>query len=42
MTQTIPKTAKQWNVIGNDGFDSLKYSEKAIPEVGDSQVLVKS
>lgn len=44
MAQDIPKTTKQWNVTardGKDGFNALKYSEKAVPELGDSQVLVK-
>lgn len=42
MAQSIPKSTKQWNVIGQDGFDSLKYTEQPVPELGDSQVLVKS
>ncbi|KAI1103591.1 NAD(P)-binding protein [Jackrogersella minutella] len=41
MTQSIPKTTKQWNVTGEDGTDSLKFTEQAVPEFGDSQVLVK-
>jgi len=41
MTQSIPKTTKQWNVTGTDGFGSLKLSEQSVPELGDSQVLVK-
>lgn len=40
--QEIPKTVKQWNVTGKDGFESLKFSEQPVPELGDSQVLVKS
>lgn len=42
MAQSIPKTTKQWNIIGQDGFDSLKYTEQPVPELGDNQVLVKS
>ena len=42
MAQSLPKTSKQWNVIGSDGFESLKLSEQPIPQLGDSQVLVKS
>ena len=42
MAQPIPKTTKQWNVVGQNGVGSLKYSEQAIPELGDGQVLVKS
>lgn len=42
MAQSIPKTVKQWNVAGKDGFESLKFSEQPVPELGDSQVLVKS
>lgn len=42
MAQSIPKTAKQWNVTGTTGFDDLKLSEQAVPELGDNQVLVKS
>lgn len=38
----IPKTTKQWTVTGQNGFDSLKFSEESIPELGDNQVLVKS
>ncbi|POR37005.1 Zinc-type alcohol dehydrogenase-like protein [Tolypocladium paradoxum] len=44
MAQDIPNTAKQWNVTtqdGKDGFNALQFSEKAVPDVGDSQVLVK-
>ena len=36
------KTAKQWSVAGKEGFSSLKYSEKPVPELGDSEVLVQS
>jgi hypothetical protein len=42
MAQSIPKTTKQWNIIGQDGFDSLKYTEQPVPKLGDNQVLVKS
>ncbi|KAH6880632.1 putative alcohol dehydrogenase [Thelonectria olida] len=41
MTQAIPQIIKQWNLIGYNGFDSLELSERAAPEVGDNQVLVK-
>lgn len=41
MSQQVPVTTKQWNVTGKDGFDSLKFSEQPIPQLGDSQVLVK-
>ncbi|KAI4863391.1 zinc-binding dehydrogenase [Hypoxylon rubiginosum] len=41
MASSTPKTASQWNVIGFDGFDSLKYSEKPVPDFGDDQVLVR-
>jgi len=38
----VPKTQKQWNVQGQNGFDSLKLNEKApVPELGDRDVLVK-
>lgn len=38
-----PTTTKQWNVVGMDGFESLKFNEKAeLPEVGDRDVVVKS
>lgn len=38
-----PSTARQWNVVGKDGFDSLKFNEKAeVPQLGDKDVLVKS
>lgn len=42
MAEPIPKTSKQWRVTGYDGFDSLKFSEEAIPTIGDNEVLVKS
>ena len=42
MAQSIPKTTKQWSIIGQDGFDSLKYTEQPVPDLGDNQVLVKS
>ncbi|KAI2472598.1 zinc-binding dehydrogenase [Annulohypoxylon bovei var. microspora] len=41
MALSIPKTIKQWNVIGNDGSASLKLPEQPVPQFGDSQVLVK-
>ncbi|KAI1459479.1 NAD(P)-binding protein [Annulohypoxylon moriforme] len=41
MAESIPKTAKQWNVVGENGIDSLKLSEQPVPELRDSQVLVK-
>ncbi|RFU74971.1 alcohol dehydrogenase [Trichoderma arundinaceum] len=37
----IPKTVKQWNVATLTGFGGLKFSEQPLPEIGDSQVLVK-
>lgn len=42
MSQSIPKTVKQWNVASQDGFGGLKLSEQPVPELGDGQVLVKS
>lgn len=36
------KTTKQWTIAGKDGFSSLKFGEKAVPELGDSEVLVQS
>lgn len=38
----VPKTVKQWNIVSGTGFDGLKFSEQPLPELGDSQVLVKS
>ncbi len=36
-----PSTTKQWSIVGQDGFDSLKFEEKAeIPNLGDHDVLV--
>ncbi|KAL2049821.1 hypothetical protein ABVK25_009916 [Lepraria finkii] len=36
-----PSTTKQWTVTGKNGFDSLKFDEKAeIPQLGDHDVLV--
>ncbi|KAI8631641.1 putative alcohol dehydrogenase [Xylariaceae sp. FL1651] len=37
----IPKTTRQLNVVGTNGVASLKLSERAVPELGDNQVLVK-
>jgi hypothetical protein len=42
MALPIPETTKQWTVVGQDGLESLKYSEGPVPELGDNQVLVKS
>lgn len=37
-----PSIAKQWTVQGKDGFESLKWDEKApVPSLGDKDVLVK-
>ncbi|KAF2873300.1 hypothetical protein BDV95DRAFT_566675 [Massariosphaeria phaeospora] len=37
-----PTTTKQWTLHGTNGFDSLKFDEKAsIPQLGDKDVLVK-
>ena len=41
MTQQVPLTTKQWNVSGTSGFDALKFSEQPVPQLGDSEVLVK-
>lgn len=41
MAQDIPKTTKQWTVVGENGFDSLHFGEADVPELGDGQVLVK-
>ncbi|KAJ9493241.1 hypothetical protein H2202_011300, partial [Exophiala xenobiotica] len=41
MGDSIPKTTKLWRVTGYDGFDSLKFIEEPVPELGDSEVLVK-
>lgn len=36
-----PSTTKQWTVEGKNGFDSLKFHEKAqIPSLGEKDVLV--
>ena len=36
-----PSTTKQWSIVGKDGFDSLKFEERAeIPSLGDHDVLV--
>lgn len=32
---------KQWQVLGKDGFESLKQRDTSVPEVGDNDVLVK-
>lgn len=41
MALAIPKAVYQWNVTEGEGFESLKYSEQPLPQLGDSQVLVK-
>ncbi|KAH7329433.1 hypothetical protein B0I35DRAFT_474038 [Stachybotrys elegans] len=42
MPQEIPKTTKQWKVVGRNGFDSLQFDEKApVPEYGDRDVVVR-
>ncbi|GKT49797.1 zinc-type alcohol dehydrogenase-like protein [Colletotrichum spaethianum] len=41
MAPSIPSSIKQWNVVGQEGFQSLEFSERELPEIGDSQVLVK-
>ena len=41
MAAEIPKTIKQWNVTGKSFVDSLEFSEQPVPEIGDTQVLVK-
>ena len=36
-----PVTTKQWTIEGKDGFESLKFNEKAeIPSLGERDVLV--
>ena len=36
-----PSTTKQWTVQGQNGFDSLKFNEKAeVPQLGENDVLV--
>lgn len=42
MSQQIPQTVRQWNVMEGNSFDALKLSEQPLEEVGDNQVLVKS
>jgi hypothetical protein len=41
MAQALPKTIQQWRVAKATGFDGLELSEVNMPEVGDSQCLVK-
>ncbi|KAK7188216.1 hypothetical protein DPSP01_001761 [Paraphaeosphaeria sporulosa] len=37
-----PSTTKQWTIQGKEGFESLKWDEKApVPSLGDKDVLVK-
>ncbi len=36
-----PTTTKQWSIAGKDGFESLKFDDKAeIPTLGEKDVLV--
>ncbi|KAL7947077.1 NAD(P)-binding protein [Trichoderma barbatum] len=41
MAPAVPKLVHQWNISEGQGFDTLHYSEQPLPELGDSQVLVK-
>ncbi|OJD18772.1 hypothetical protein AJ78_01243 [Emergomyces pasteurianus Ep9510] len=41
MAQPIPETTKQWSLVSQNGFDSLKFTEEPVPELHDNQVLVK-
>ena len=41
MAPSIPKTSKGWTVQGQGSFDNLKFNETNIPDLGDTQVLVK-
>lgn len=41
MAFEIPKAVYQWNLTKGEGFESLTYSEQPLPQLGDSQVLVK-
>ncbi|GJC96177.1 Zinc-binding dehydrogenase [Colletotrichum higginsianum IMI 349063] len=38
MALSVPRCSKQWNVTGQEGLESLKFSERELPELGDSQV----
>lgn len=36
-----PTTNKQWSIQGQNGFDSLKFNERAeLPKLGETDVLV--
>ncbi|KAI1136098.1 zinc-containing alcohol dehydrogenase [Hypoxylon sp. FL0543] len=41
MAQSIPKTSRQWNITGSDGLETLKLTEKPVPQLGDTEVLVQ-
>ncbi|KAI0149838.1 zinc-containing alcohol dehydrogenase [Hypoxylon sp. NC0597] len=41
MAQSIPKVTWQWNVVGQNGLESLQFTEKPVPQLGDSQVLFR-
>ncbi|OTB19502.1 hypothetical protein K445DRAFT_373217 [Daldinia sp. EC12] len=41
MAQLIPKTTRQWNVVGYNGIESLTFSKPPVPELGDTEVLVR-
>jgi hypothetical protein len=42
MSQSTPKTAKQWTIEGTNGFDSLKLNKSApVNQPGDYECLVK-
>ena len=36
-----PNSTKQWNIVGRNSFDSLKFTESVeLPQLGDHDVLV--
>lgn len=41
MAQNIPKTTKQWVIVGENDFDSLNFIEADVPELAQNEVLVK-
>ncbi|KAI0837206.1 zinc-containing alcohol dehydrogenase [Hypoxylon sp. FL0890] len=41
MAQSIPKTTRQWNISGTYGLETLKFTEQPVPQLGDTEVLVK-
>ena len=41
MAAAVPLTTKQWSVLGQEGLDSLVYTDAPVPALRDNEVLVQ-